>query len=171
MRIAASLLLAVSLAAASGCATYREDLNRGQRLYQNNDYDRALAIWRVLEADLDSLTYGDQARYAYFRGMTAYRLGPHFRADARHWLAIAKAVEKEHPGGLTAQWKSRIDEALEDLNADWHRGGKRDEKSRSTAEVKTEDPGEGEKPAGGGCSSNADCPEGNVCQASECVPL
>ena len=113
MRIAALLLLALSVV---GCATYREDLNRGQRLYEQNEYEHALAIWRELEPDADSLKENDQARYAYLRGMTDYRLG--FRPDARHWLAIAKAVEEEHPGGLTQQWKDRLADALKDLNKD-----------------------------------------------------
>src|SRR6185503_16964735 len=97
-----------------GCATYREDLNRGQRLYEENEYERSLAIWRSLELDMDSLSLNDQARYAYLRGMTDYRLG--FRPDARHWLAVARAVEQEHPGGLSPQWKQRLEEALADLN-------------------------------------------------------
>jgi hypothetical protein len=107
------------------CATYREDLNRGQRLYEESEYERALAIWRFLEADLDSLEYQDQARYAYLRGMTDYRLGggkggtdPLFRAHARHWLALAKAIETEHPGGISEQWKGLMEEALGDLNAE-----------------------------------------------------
>jgi len=38
------------------CATYRQELNRGQRLYDSNEYERALALFRVLEADTDSLS-------------------------------------------------------------------------------------------------------------------
>ena len=93
-----ALLLALVLL---GCATYREDLNRGQRLYEENQFESALAIWRLLEADMDSLTLNDQARYAYLRGMTDYRLG--FRPYARHWLGVAKAIDKEHPGGLNQE--------------------------------------------------------------------
>jgi hypothetical protein len=106
-----AVLLGVTLLA---CSTYRDHLVRGQRLYQENRYDEALAVWRVLELNLDSLGYGEQARYAYLRGMTDYRLG--LRPDARHWLAIAKAIEKEHPGGLGGDWPKRIDAALADLN-------------------------------------------------------
>ncbi|HYO96466.1 MAG TPA: hypothetical protein VER33_18265 [Polyangiaceae bacterium] len=105
------MLLLGSLA---GCATYREDLNRGQRLYEENQYEHALAIWRNLEPDFDSLSFKDQARYTYLRGITDYRLG--FRADARHWLAVARAIEQEHPGGLHAEWKQRLESSLEDLN-------------------------------------------------------
>jgi hypothetical protein len=112
------------------CATYREDLNRGQRLYEENQYDRALAIWRNLENDTDSLGFNDQARYAYLRGMTDYRLG--FRADARHWLAIAKATEHEHPGGLNPEWQERLAKSLEELNQDVYGGTERFGKNRST---------------------------------------
>lgn len=130
MRTAALLALVLALPLVS-CATYREDLNRGQRLYEENEYERALAIWRMLERDRDSLEYNDQARYAYLRGMTGYRLG--FRFDARHWLAIAKATEQEHPGGLSEQWKQRLEEALEDLNRDWYGGAEGFDESASTA--------------------------------------
>jgi hypothetical protein len=114
-----ALLLAA--AAVTGCATYREDLNRAQVLYEENEYERALSLFRVLERDTDSLSLNDQARYAYLRGMTDYRLG--FRPDARHWLAIAKATEQEHPGGLSQSWKERLEEALNDLNRDVYGGG------------------------------------------------
>lgn len=116
------VVLALSSAAAAigGCATYREDLNRAQVLYEENEYERALALFRVLERDTDSLSLNDQARYAYLRGMTDYRLG--FRPDARHWLAIAKATEQEHPGGLSQSMKERLEEALNDLNRDVYGG-------------------------------------------------
>jgi len=100
-----------------GCATYRDELSRGQRYYLDNQYDHALAIWRILEADLDSLTYAEQARYAYLRGMTDYRLG--FRSDARHWLAIAAAIQQMHPGGLEDRENAQLRESLNDLNRDY----------------------------------------------------
>lgn len=98
----------------AACATYREDLNRGQRLYEEREYERALAIFRLLEADADSLDPGDQARYAYLRGMTDFRLG--FRPEARHWLALARAAENEHPGALSPEWKERLAKSLDELN-------------------------------------------------------
>lgn len=119
-----SLVRVVALSAVAlvlgACATYREHLNRGHRLYDENEYEQALAIWRSLEPDTDSLTFNDQARYAYLRGMTDYRLG--FRPDSRHWLAVAKAIEQEHPGGLSGEWKSRLEEALNDLNKEVYGG-------------------------------------------------
>jgi hypothetical protein len=114
----ASLLLL-----ASGCATYREDLNRGQRLYEENQYEHALAIWRVLEEDMDSLSHNDQARYAYLRGMTDFRLK--FRPDARYWLGVAKAIEQEHGGGLSVEWQERLKVTLTELNQDVYGGGER----------------------------------------------
>ncbi|MCA9641423.1 MAG: hypothetical protein H6718_35830 [Polyangiaceae bacterium] len=145
------------------CATYREDLNRGERLYsQDKDYERALAIWRSLEADRDSLSLQDQARYAYLRGMTDYRLG--FRADARHWLAIAKAIEQEHPGGLQAPEKTRLEESLTDLNKDVYGGAESFEGSSSTVKETTV-PVQDES----GCSPA--CAEGETCQSGECVVL
>ena len=116
------LLVALGFGA---CTTYREDLNRGQRLYEQNEFERSLAIWRSLDEDFDSLSYNDQARYAYLRGMTDYRLAggkggqdAAYRAHARHWLALAKAIEQEHKGGLSEQWKQRLEEALGDLNSE-----------------------------------------------------
>jgi hypothetical protein len=117
-------LLLVALAVGA-CSTYREDLNRGQRLYEQNEFERSLSVWRYLEEDFDSLSYNDQTRYAYLRGMTDYRLAggkggqdAAYRAHARHWLAVAKAIEQQHSGGLSGQWKQRLEEALGDLNSE-----------------------------------------------------
>jgi hypothetical protein len=99
---------------ATGCATYRDDLNRGQRMYLDTHFDQALAIWRVLESDLDSLSPAEQSRYAYLRGMTDYRLG--FHADARHWLAIARSNNEAHPGGLDADASPQLERVLDQLN-------------------------------------------------------
>ena len=123
------------------CSTYREDLNRGQRLYEENQYDHALAIWRMLEDDMDSLSANDQARYAYLRGMTDYRLG--YRPYARHWLGIARSIEKEHPGGLNQEWRDRLNKSLDDLNNDVFGGAERFDKDASTfVERSTDAPGD-----------------------------
>ncbi len=73
-RLAATFVLA-SLFALTGCATYKQDLERAEKHYADNQFEPALALFRVLEEDLDSLDPGDQARYAYLRGMTDFRLG------------------------------------------------------------------------------------------------
>ncbi len=168
MRIVALLVLAACVV---GCATYREDLNRGQRLYEENEYEHALSIWRELEPDTDSLELMDQARYAYLRGMTDYRLG--FRPDARHWLAIAKAIEDEHPGGLSQQWKDRLGTALKDLNKDVYGGADDTSGSHSTATETTTGPTDDAGAASdkSGCQSNSDCPDGQQCQSNACVPM
>lgn len=109
MRRLVCLLLMVT-----GCATYSDDLKRGQRMYLDTHYDQALAIWRVLEIDLDSLSPTQRTEYEFLRGMTDYRLG--MRADARHWLAVAKANDEAHPGGLDQAAAAQLDLVLADLN-------------------------------------------------------
>ncbi len=144
-------------------------------MYEENKYENALALWRVLESDTDSLSLNDQARYAYLRGMTDYRLG--YRPDSRHWLAIAKATEQEHAGGLSVEWKERMEQSLADLNQDVYGGAERFDKSTSTAvehttAVPSDSPG---TPASTlpkrGCRSNADCASGMICDGKDCTPL
>jgi hypothetical protein len=178
MRISLFFLLAIACVCGA-CATYSEDLNRGQRMYEENKYENALALWRVLESDTDSLSLNDQARYAYLRGMTDYRLG--YRADSRHWLAIAKATEAEHAGGLSVEWKDRLEQSLADLNQDVYGGAERFDKSNSSAvEHSTDAPSDSaggvtpSAPAGAGshgCRANADCPSGMICDGKQCTPL
>jgi hypothetical protein len=176
LRLSLVLLVALSFA---GCATYSEDLNRGQRMYEENKYENALALWRLLETDTDSLSLNDQARYAYLRGMTDYRLG--YRSDSRHWLAIAKATEAEHADGLSVEWKERLEQSLADLNQDVYGGAERFDKSNSSAvEHTTQAPSGSAAPTvptapGGvpkrGCHANADCPSGMICDGRDCTPL
>jgi len=130
------LLLAGGALAAFGCATYRQDLDRARAHYDKNEFEPALALFRVLEPDIDSFSTSEYAQYAYSRGMTDYRLAAlanpgnavadpkaAYRANARHWLAVARAIEKETPGGLTPEERQRLDEALVDLNKDVYGGG------------------------------------------------
>jgi len=105
----AALLLAA-------CTTYRSQLHRGQRYYEENQYEAALALWRDLEADADSLTPEERARYAYFRGMTNYRLGQ--RAEARYWLSLAQAGEQLHPSSLGEERRQRLEATLSELQKD-----------------------------------------------------
>jgi hypothetical protein len=180
MRTAVVLLLAVALSSLA-CATYREELTRGQRMYEENQYEHALALWRILEDDADSLSPTDQARYAYLRGMTDYRLG--LRADARHWLAIAKATDQTHAGGLSAAWQQRLEESLTDLNQDVY-GSARNVGAGNTQAIEygKAAPTEVEQAVDGGagvgsgsgsgrCRSNADCKTGEICDGKSCTPL
>jgi hypothetical protein len=135
--MALGLALALSLASA-GCATYRQDLERAKTHYEANEYEKALALFRVLEPDMDSLTEAEKTQFAYFRGMTDYRLAglanpgssagamsnprQDFRSNARHWLGVASAIEKQAQGGLTSDEKQRLDDAMTDLNKDVYGG-------------------------------------------------
>ncbi len=182
MRTALVLLLAIALCPVA-CATYREDLNRGQRMYEENQYEQALALWRGLEQDTDSLSPNDQARYAYLRGMTDYRLG--FRADSRHWLAIAKATDQVHVGSLSVEWQERLEQSLTDLNQDVYGGADRLDPSNPRAvEYGKAAPADESSPPrsapsaapaaptpNGRCSSNSECPSGQICDGKYCTPL
>ncbi|HKO93023.1 MAG TPA: hypothetical protein VJU61_17830, partial [Polyangiaceae bacterium] len=99
---------------ALSCGGQPAALQRGQAYYEENQYERALAVWRTLERSEASLSRSDFARYAYLRGMTDYRLG--LRPDARHWLALAKVTDQQHPRALDPEWASRLDAALADLD-------------------------------------------------------
>lgn len=145
-------LLVLCVFGAVTCATYKSDLERARGHYQDNQvdqarknyeenqYEKALALLRVLEYDIDSFTPGEQAQYAYLRGMTDYRLSQSprlsqqssgggivdprkdYRANARHWLGVAAATEKVTPGGLTPDEKQRMGDVLTDLNKDVYGG-------------------------------------------------
>jgi hypothetical protein len=141
LRWLAPLLAATSTAL--GCMTYNQDLERAKSHYERNQYENALALFRVLEDDMDSFSRADQAKYAYLRGMTDFRLSglatkgtnvsdpkKSFRDNARHWLAVAAAIEKETPGGLTEDEKKRLAETLTDLNHDVYGGADDKEKDK-----------------------------------------
>jgi len=109
----ACLALAL-LAGGAACNTYADELTRGQRAFEESEHERALAIFRALEPDVQRLSLNDRAHYAYLRGMTDFRIG--YRAEARHWLALASALEKQSPGSLPAGWSKRMAESLKDLD-------------------------------------------------------
>ncbi len=132
--LVAAFALALPLASA-GCATYRQDLARAKTHYEANEYEKALALFRVLEPDMDSLSEAEKTQFAYFRGMTDYRLAglanpgsgmsnpkQDFRSNARHWLGVASAIEKQSQGGLTGDEKQRLADAMTDLNKDVYGG-------------------------------------------------
>jgi|GEM_PF-566708 len=140
--------------AAFGCATYHDDLVRARGHYDANQHEKALALFRVLEHDIDSLSPGEQAQYAYLRGMTDFRLAGSsltsnvtggaadpkkaYRTNARHWLAISAAIEKQTPGGLTPDEKARLEESLTDLNKDVYGGAETLEDGAKKDEKKDE---------------------------------
>ena len=104
------------LLAVAACSGASGSLIRGQRAFEQGEHDRALAIFRDLEPDLGRLSRIERTHYAYWRGMTDYRLGD--KTDARHWLALAQALEKEAPGGLESEWAARMNQSLGELNED-----------------------------------------------------
>ncbi len=109
-----SLLVTLVLLAAPACATYRDELLRSQQAVEQGQHDRALALLRDLEPDMMRLPTPERAQYAYLRGITDYRIG--HRADARHWLSIARAYEDASPGVLPTDWKGRTNAALDEMN-------------------------------------------------------
>jgi hypothetical protein len=134
--LAAALSVSIAAVGGAGCATYTQDLERAQRHYDDNQFEKALALCRVLEEDIDSLSPAETAKYAYLRGMTDYRLASvaqqgtnvadprrAFRDNARHWLAIASAIDTKTPGGISIEQKQRLKDALDDLNKDVFGGG------------------------------------------------
>ena len=130
MRRILATVVCVAVLSSFGCATYLDDLNRAEKHYQANEHERALALFRAIEPDLDSLSHADRTRYAYLRGINDYRMSgkaeggemtdvdKSYRAHARHWLALARSLERMKPGGLQSEWKDNLDEALRDLNQD-----------------------------------------------------
>ena len=116
----AFLALALLLGVAA-CNTYADELSRGQRAFEESEHERALAIFRALEPDVQRLSLNERARYSYLRGMTDYRIG--YRAESRHWLSIAAAIEKQSPGSLPAGWVKRMSESLNDVDEAVYTGG------------------------------------------------
>lgn len=119
MRVPAHAALVVSAlvlgASAGGCATYHDQLVRSQAAFEKEDHERARALLVDLEPHQGDLDEIERARYAYIRGMSDHRLGA--LADARHWLAIARAREETTPGVLPAEWKSRTTKVIAELDA------------------------------------------------------
>ena len=170
--VAALLPLALGRGA---CQTYRDDLIRAQRYYEDNQYAQALALFRALERDTDSLSVHEHARYAYFRGMTDYRLArveggndERFDRHARYWLGIASSIEKENPGGLQEHEKKRLDETLTDLNTKaYGTAAQFDEPAPAPAAA----PPPPAPVTGDECKSSNDCPDDHICQDGKCVQL
>lgn len=153
------VLASLFAAASAGCATYAQDLDRARQHYEANRYEQALALFRVLEHDMDSFSPAEQAQYCYLRGMNDYRLAElapqgtgvadprkAFRDNARHWLALAAATEKNTPGSISNDQKQRLGDALNDLNRDVYGG------AEALGETGAPVPGGAAVPAPGGAA-------------------
>jgi hypothetical protein len=123
----------------ASCATYEEDLMRGQHAFEQSEHERALAILRALEPDTPRLSVVGRAHYAYLRGMTDYRIG--YKVDARHWLAFAAAIEQENPGSLPPDWAKRMNDSLKELNEAVYASGM-DALSNDSSQNKAKSPDE-----------------------------
>ena len=115
MRAYALALASLTALTAQGCTTYHDQLVRGDHAFEANDHDRTIAILRDIEPDFQRLSPADQADYAYVRGMADYNVG--YKADARHWLAVARGVEEATPGALAPERKAKVATTLNELNA------------------------------------------------------
>jgi hypothetical protein len=114
MRKTQAFALVVVTLSLGACTTYRDQLAHGQAAFDENQHERALGLLRALEPDTTNLPTPEQARYAYLRGMTDYRVG--YRSDARHWLSIARAYD-DASATLPADWRLRMTEALDEMNS------------------------------------------------------
>lgn len=116
-----ALLGLVAVSSLGACTTYRDELTRAQSAYDANDHDAALALSRAIAPNVAELRPAEQTRYYYLRGMASFRVG--FRAEARHYLAVARAMEAESSGALPTDWKNRMEETLSTLNTDVYTNG------------------------------------------------
>ncbi|GAC1353044.1 MAG: hypothetical protein NVS3B20_21650 [Polyangiales bacterium] len=103
------------LVTTESCATYEQELQRAEEHFTRDEHEKSLATLRLLESDWSALDTRNRARYCYLRGLTDYRIG--FKADARHWLAIAAQIDTDTPGSLVPSEKNLVNEKLAELNA------------------------------------------------------
>jgi hypothetical protein len=143
------VLGAVMAVSTVGCQNYSQALQRGQGYYERNQYEIALAVFRHLEPDQNSLTADEVVRYCYLRGMTDFRLG--YREDARYWLGLSKASQSRTPSALQDDEKARLDASLAELNIDVFGAPKVEEKPP------------------GSCDSSSQCQGTEVCQNGMCT--
>ena len=149
-RIGLSLLALAAGLSWLGCNTFTADLDRAIKHYDANQYQAAIALLDVVERDFDSLSTPQQTQFAYFLGMSHFRMN--HRADARHWLGFAAAAEKKNQGALSADEQKRVDETLDGLNKEVY--GIADD--GGTAKTKT-------------CKADTDCDKEMRCIDSACL--
>jgi len=177
-----SLVLLTSV----GCATYRDDLDRGTNHFRNHDYEKAVVLFDVLERDLDSLSPQERAQYCYYRGMSHHLLEQ--RRHARHWLGRAAAREASYEGALSPDEARKTKEVLDVLNRDRWGGASTpsasltcssdndcstgqfcdDRKCKDTPATGDDGTPAATKGPDGGCSADSDCPGTKLCESGIC---
>lgn len=105
----------LSLLAASACANYQEQFERADEHYRAARYEAALTNLEDLEHDLGRFERPERARYDYMRGMSYARLNQ--RAEARHWLCLAREEAEDRADALTADMRTQLDRTLAEV--DW----------------------------------------------------
>lgn len=131
---------AVVVALAMGCQNYRDQLERADTHYRAARYEAALANLEDLEPDWSRLDRVERVRYEYVRGMTHARLNQ--RADARHWLAMAREEARTAgPAALTDEMRQLLQRTLAEV--DWVTNPGREEAPNTGAAGGTGDAGAG----------------------------
>jgi len=98
------------LALSTGCANYRDQLDRADSHYRAARYEAALTNLEDLEVNFGHLDAAEQVRYRYVRGMTSERLGQ--REEARHWLALAREAVERSPSALDEETRALLQRTL-----------------------------------------------------------
>lgn len=107
------VVLASVLGASPGCAAVQDDMQRAEVSYEQARYEDSLVWLRDLEGEAPAMDVALRARYFYLRGMTEYRLGN--RANALHYLAVAREVTGDQGAGLRPEWRQIMERTLIEL--------------------------------------------------------
>jgi len=115
-----SLLLLVALGGL-GCGTELQALDRAERAFTKNRYDVAKPLLHSLGEASERFAPAERARYAYLRGMTAFR-SDDWR-EGRRYLGLAVAIDELDPGSLEDGNRDRALQALERMDRLVYREG------------------------------------------------
>lgn len=111
--VGATVALGALLVTLGGCAAVADDMRRAEQSYEGARYENTLIWLRDLEDDAPGMDLEMRARYFYLRGMTEYRLG--HRADALHYLAVAREIAADGGAGLRPEWRELMERTLTEL--------------------------------------------------------
>jgi len=115
LRLVFSFALIASVAL-SGCASLRDDMQHAETAFDAARYDESQVWLTDLERHAPEMDAEQRSRFYYMRGMTAYRL--RHRADALHYLALAREVSGPRNMGLRPEWVTAMTRAIDDLAPD-----------------------------------------------------